>query len=81
VQVTVVAEANAALIRVEDDGPGVPEAELDRLGRRGLRLDEQAPGHGLGLAIVGDIVEAYGGSLSFAPSSAGGLCVEVRLPT
>ncbi|KXS48278.1 MAG: two-component sensor, partial [Marinobacter sp. T13-3] len=39
---------------VTDDGPGVEESEITQLGQRGLRLDQQMPGHGLGLAIVED---------------------------
>jgi signal transduction histidine kinase len=66
---------------VEDDGPGCAEDELDALTRRGFRADESLPGSGLGLAIVRDIVESYGGDLSFGRSAAlGGLRVEVKLP-
>jgi signal transduction histidine kinase len=68
-------------LRVEDDGPGVAEQELQHLAGRGVRIDEQSPGHGLGLAIVQDIVKLYNGSLDFARSEKlGGLCVQVRLP-
>lgn len=63
---------------VEDDGPGCNGADLDALTARGYRADESQPGSGLGLAIVRDIVESYGGSLSFGRSaSLGGLRVEV----
>lgn len=66
---------------VEDDGPGVPPELLDRLGTAGLRTDENRPGHGLGLAIVGDIITQYGGAIRFGRSTAlGGLRVEVELP-
>lgn len=68
-------------IRVEDDGPGVSAEELSRLGTRGLRLDEQAPGHGLGLAIVRDTVSRYGGDVAFSTGTMGGLCVRLWLPS
>jgi signal transduction histidine kinase len=70
----------AAAVVVEDDGPGVPEDELATVLTRGGRLDASKPGAGLGLAIVGDLVEAYGGSLSLGRSLLGGLRVELRLP-
>ncbi|MBU5235084.1 ATP-binding protein, partial [Vibrio cholerae] len=44
------------LLAVEDDGPGIPEAQRDQVFGRGARLDEQRVGHGLGLGIVRDIV-------------------------
>jgi len=72
-------EGDAVALRVEDDGPGVPEEQIDTVLARGGRLDETRPGTGLGLAIVGDLVEAYGGSLSLRRSELGGLLAEVRL--
>lgn len=66
--------------RVEDDGPGVDEAEMDALFERGQRLDEHVPGTGLGLAIVRDIVELYGGSASLERATLGGLAVVLKLP-
>ncbi|MCM5570154.1 sensor histidine kinase [Burkholderiaceae bacterium FT117] len=75
-------EAGAALaFRVDDDGPGVAPELLDRLGEAGVRADEARPGHGLGLAIVGDIVAQYGGTIRYERSQAlGGLCAAGRLP-
>lgn len=73
--------SRALRIRVEDDGPGCTDAELKRLGRRGVRLDETKEGHGLGLSIVLDIVKLYEGKLSFQRSAKyGGLAVSVTLP-
>lgn len=67
--------------RIEDDGPGVPAALLGQLGSAGLRIDESRPGHGIGLAIVADIVAQYGGSIRYGRSdSLGGLCVDGLLP-
>ena len=65
---------------VTDDGPGVNENEMTSLGQRGLRLDEQTPGHGLGLAIAREIVERYGGHVTFSAASGGGLQVTVEIP-
>ncbi len=67
-------------IFVEDDGPGIPEKSLDEVLGRGRRLDETVPGSGLGLPIVRDIAELYGGSLELSRSGMGGLCVRLRLP-
>ncbi|MBK8972509.1 MAG: sensor histidine kinase [Hahellaceae bacterium] len=67
-------------IDVQDDGPGVNYAEQSQLGRRGLRLDEQANGHGLGLSIVREIVEQYDGVLEFESGKGKGLRVSVRFP-
>ncbi|MDF0749708.1 sensor histidine kinase [Marinobacter sp. 71-i] len=69
------------IVTVEDDGPGADTDELSTLGNRGVRLDEQTPGHGLGLAIVREITERYGGSLVFGIAATGGLTVKVRIPT
>ena len=61
------------MLRVEDDGPGVPGDRINAALARGGRLDESRPGTGLGLAIVGDLAEAHGGSLSLGRSALGGL--------
>jgi signal transduction histidine kinase len=79
VSLTVTNGTSTAFI-VEDDGPGCTSEEMDKLTRRGFRADETTPGSGLGLAIVSDIVEGYGGTMSFSRSAAlGGLRIEVRL--
>ncbi len=68
-------------IQVSDDGGGLNDEDIHTLTQRGVRLDENVEGHGLGLAIIGDIVKLYGGTLKFYRAhSLGGLCVEVQLP-
>ena len=67
-------------IRIEDDGPGIPEEKAKEALRRGKRLDETVPGSGLGLAIVSDLVNEYGGHLALGRAGTGGLSVEVKLP-
>ena len=67
-------------LAVEDDGPGIPEAQRDQVFSRGARLDEQRVGHGLGLGIVRDIVEVWGGGLQLQESELGGLKVLIELP-
>ena len=79
VEIEVVTEGQIR-VSISDDGPGVPEAQLHRLGERGLRLDERKAGSGLGLAIARDVAEAYGGSLDFGRSDLGGLAARVWLP-
>lgn len=67
-------------IVVEDDGPGLSETELTRAMARGARLDEAAPGQGLGLSILKETVELYAGELAFERSALGGLCARLQLP-
>lgn len=67
-------------IVVEDDGPGLDEAQRKKLGKRGLRLDESKPGSGLGLSIVTDFVQMYRGTFELAASPHGGLKAVLRLP-
>jgi signal transduction histidine kinase len=74
------AEGELLLLAVDDDGAGLPEAGRAAVLRRGERLDESAPGSGLGLSIIDELARAYGGSVVLAGSSLGGLRVEVRLP-
>ncbi|HKT42984.1 MAG TPA: ATP-binding protein [Rhodanobacteraceae bacterium] len=66
-------------IRVEDDGPGIPPEKLDKVLQRGVRGDERVQGHGIGLAIVDDIVRGYRGVLHVDRSGElGGACFHVR---
>ena len=71
-------------IRVDDDGPGIPEARREEAFRPFHRLDEgrnlQTGGSGLGLAIARDIARAHGGDLALETSDAGGLRAAIRLP-
>ncbi|WNF44886.1 sensor histidine kinase [Pseudomonas sp. SG20056] len=67
-------------LAIDDDGPGIDAAQRDEVLSRGSRLDEQVAGHGLGLGIVRDIVDAWAGRLQLADSPLGGLRVTVSLP-
>ncbi|WAJ35738.1 sensor histidine kinase [Pseudomonas sp. GOM7] len=69
------------LIHVDDDGPGIEPQRREEVLGRGTRLDEQVAGHGLGLGIVRDIVEAWGGSITLQDSPLGGLRVAIELPS
>jgi signal transduction histidine kinase len=68
------------LIRIEDDGPGLTEEEAQKVLRRGVRLDEKTPGSGLGLDIVKELVDVYGGGLQLRRSVLGGVLAELKLP-
>lgn len=65
---------------VEDDGPGLPPDQRDAVLRRGERLDENAPGSGLGLSIVDELARAYGGGIILSDSVLGGLKIVLKLP-
>ena len=67
------------LMVVEDDGPGIPEEARDALLQRGMRLDEKAPGHGIGLAVVKDIAASYGGDIEISDSDLGGARIAVTV--
>jgi signal transduction histidine kinase len=82
VRLTVTDNAEGLGLRVEDDGPGCPPEQLDLLTQRGVRIDESHGGHGLGLAIVADILEHYEGRLHLGCSSElGGFLAEVEIPS
>ena len=79
--VTVAGDEECVEIEVEDDGPGIPEAQRSAIFDRGARLDTEKPGTGLGLAIVRDVAEIYGGSILLEESEdLGGLLARLRLP-
>jgi two-component system sensor histidine kinase PhoQ len=68
------------VLRVQDDGPGIPAGDAARVRHRGVRLDEQVPGQGLGLAMVDDILKAYRGELTLEAADGGGLLATARWP-
>ncbi|WP_329397715.1 HAMP domain-containing histidine kinase [Streptomyces lydicus] len=80
VEVAVVRDGAWAVLRVEDDGPGVPEAERERIFERFVRLDDARArddgGAGLGLAIARDVAVRHGGSLAVRERAV----FELRLP-
>ncbi|MFK5914713.1 MAG: ATP-binding protein [Woeseiaceae bacterium] len=59
-------------ITIEDDGPGIKEALREKILLRGQRADEHTPGHGLGLAMVNEILLHYNGTLVISDSALGG---------
>ncbi len=65
---------------VEDDGPGLPPEGRAEVLKRGARLDESAPGSGLGLSIVDELVRAYAGRIELGESAYGGLRFAIELP-
>jgi len=68
------------VIRVEDDGAGIPARAEGFVIKRGHRIDTQAEGQGLGLAIVSDIIMAYEGNINLDRSHLGGASFVIELP-
>jgi two-component system sensor histidine kinase PhoQ len=73
-------KAGGLLLCVEDDGPGIDPALAEWLSERGARADEAVPGHGIGLAMVREIVATCGGDLTIGRSALGGAAVTARMP-
>lgn len=67
-------------INVGDDGPGLPEDKRAEAMKRGRRLDETKPGSGLGLSIVTETAQMYGGTLRLGAAKLGGLAAILKLP-
>ncbi len=68
------------VVDVDDDGPGLDPSMREAVLQRGVRADEAAPGFGLGLAIVRELAELYGGSIRLDSSPLGGLRARLELP-
>lgn len=81
VRLSIECTTDGYLLKVDDDGPGIEAGQRAQVLNRGTRMDEQVAGHGLGLGIVRDIVDTWGGSLGLEDSGLGGLCVRIQLPS
>lgn len=69
------------LLQVEDDGPGIPSDQLPDILKRGVRADQNTHGHGIGMAVVNELIELLGGKLRSGKSKTlGGMCWQVYLP-
>lgn len=82
VSVELASENGEAVVRVSDEGPGIPPHELERIFNRFYRVDRSRsqPGTGLGLAIAKHLVVAHGGSIRAYNRPSKGATFEVRLP-
>jgi two-component system, OmpR family, sensor histidine kinase PhoQ len=67
-------------LRIDDDGPGIPEAVRRAVLDRGFRADEAQAGQGIGLSVVAELVALYRGRLSIGDSDLGGARLELQLP-
>jgi signal transduction histidine kinase len=79
------AGSGTVTLAVEDDGPGVPSDQRERVFERFVRLDDararDGGGSGLGLAIVAEVVSAHGGTIRITDAALGGARVQITLPT
>ena len=81
VHVRVVADDSVLDVGVDDSGPGLPEGAADQVFRRGwsTKRGDDSVGRGLGLALVGQVVRRYGGSVEAGRSELGGARFTVRI--
>lgn len=78
VTVSIINQKDALDINICDNGPGIALDKIDDITGRGVRADQMTPGHGVGLAIVQDIVDVYGGTILFSSAKIGGLEVNIH---
>lgn len=80
VRVQVDVHGSELVVRIDDDGPGLRAEAREAVFARGVRADERTPGSGLGLSIVRELAQLYGGGVALLASPLGGLRAELRLP-
>lgn len=68
-------------ISIDDDGPGLADAQMMEALLPGRRLDESVPGHGFGLPITRELAELYGGTVLLCRGPLGGLRATIALPS
>ena len=77
IQISAIMKNSQLQLCVSDDGPGIAADQVELLLQRGIRADQGVAGHGIGLSIIGNIVDAYKGQLEISKSQLGG--AEVRI--
>ena len=80
VRVQVDVHGSELIVRIDDDGPGLRAEAREAVFARGVRADERTPGSGLGLSIVRELAQLYGGGVALLATPHGGLRAELRLP-
>ena len=75
------ASEGVAILEIDDDGDGLTDEQLTKLGERGVRLDERSQGEGLGLAIAFEILRLNRGDMTLGRAEMGGLHIVVRMPS
>jgi signal transduction histidine kinase len=80
IEVTCLRQEGQAELIVQDDGVGLNEEDIAKLGARGVRLDQSSQGDGIGLAIAHEVVRLNRGRISITAAEAGGLRVSTCLP-
>ncbi|WP_253443775.1 ATP-binding protein [Pseudomonas nitroreducens] len=79
-QLSIEDDADAVVLHVDDQGPGVPEQRLEKVFEPRFRLSERGQGYGLGLGIARNIAHTHGGEVTLQNRREGGLRVTLRLP-
>jgi signal transduction histidine kinase len=77
VRIEVAREKGLCRLVVEDDGEGMTDDQIVKLGKRGVRLDERTEGHGMGIAIAFEILRLNRGGMEMGRSGLGGLAVKM----
>ena len=72
--------AGNLVVTIEDNGTGILESNRQSVLERGARLDSRESGQGIGLSVVAEIVDRYGGSIEIDDSELGGAKITIRLP-
>ena len=84
VQIEINKSNNNVFIKIEDDGPGIPESEFENVFKPFYKIDkgraDTKASVGLGLSIASDIVRSHGGNIKLDKSSMNGLSVKIFLP-
>lgn len=84
ISITIGKSEKNAIIMIDDDGPGIPIKEREKVFKPFYRIDNsrhlESGSTGLGLAIAKDIISSYGGDISLDKSQMGGLQVIIKMP-